>query len=214
MTLNATKEAKNEPEEAELVKQKVKHLGEEYEAEVEHLFRSYPNVMAHSFDGVRPSKFKVKHKFELKSDQLIFQRLRCLTPFHNEAVKKEAKRMLNAGITTPVELQWTSPIVLVPKKDGSTRFCVDYRILNAVMKRDRWPVPRVDGLFDEVQGSRVFTTIELFQSYWQIKIEESCKEMTTCICKYGKYQFEVMNFGLMNSRATFQSMMDNILANT
>ncbi len=81
--------------------------------------------------------------------------------------------MLNAGIKTPVESQWTSHIVLVTKKDGSTRFCIDYRRLNAVMKRDRWPVPRVDEIFDEIQGSRVFTTMDLFLGYWQIIVQRN-----------------------------------------
>ncbi len=98
----------------------------------------------------------MKHKFKLTSDQPIFQRLMRLRPAYNETVKKEVERMLNAGIITPVESQWTSPIVLVTKKEGSTWFCVDYRRLNAVMKRERWPVPRVDEIFDEVQGSIVF----------------------------------------------------------
>ena len=150
MTCDATKEAKNEPEEAELVRHKLEHMGEQSTAEVKHLFQSYPDVIAHAFDDVRPSKCKVNHKFELTSDQPIFWRLRRLPPAHIEAVKKEVERMLNAGTITPVESQWTSPIVLATKKDGSTRFCVGYRRLNAMMKRGRWPVPRVGKIFDEV----------------------------------------------------------------
>ncbi len=150
MTCDATKEAKNEPEEAELVRHKLEHMGEQSTAEVKHLFQSYPDVIAHAFDDVRPSKCKVKHMFELTSDQPIFRRLRRLPPAHNETFKKEVERMLNAGTITPVESQWTSPIVLATKKDGSTRFCVGYRRLNAMMKRGRWPVPRVGKIFDEV----------------------------------------------------------------
>ena len=103
--------------------------------------------------------------------------------------------------------------MIVTKKDGNPRFCVDYRKLNAVMKRDRWPMPRVDEIFDEIKGSSVFTTIDLFQGYWQIKMDESCKEKTTFVCRYGTYQFEVMPFGLMNAGATFQRMMDQMLVN-
>ena len=121
--------------------------------------------------------------------------------------------MFKAGIITPVESSWASPVVLTTKKYGSPRFCVDYRRLNAVMKRERWPMPRVDEIFDEINGSTVFTTNDLFQGYWQIKMEESCNEKTTIICRYGTFQFEVMPFGLMNSGATFQRMMDRILAN-
>ncbi len=121
--------------------------------------------------------------------------------------------MLTADIVTPVESPWTSTIVLATKKDGSSRFCIDYRKVNAVMKREGWPLPLIDEIFDEVKGSTVFTTLELFQGYWQIKMHESCKEMTNFICRYGTFQSEVMPFGLKNSGATFQRMMDNLLAN-
>ena len=97
------------------------------------------------------------------------------------------------------------------KKDGSSRFCVDFRKLNAVMKSDKWPVPCVEEIFDDLPGSSVFSTLDLFRGYWQIKIDDTCKEKTTFICKFGTYQFEVMPFGLKNSGATFQRMMDNIL---
>ncbi len=81
------------------------------------------------------------------------------------------------------------------------------------MHADRWPLPRVDEILDDMRGSSVFTTIDLFQGYWQIKMDETCKEKAAFICRYGTFQFEVMQFGLMNSQATFQRMMDRILLN-
>ena len=104
------------------VEDKVAHLSEEYAAEVKHLFQSYPDVIAYSFDEVRPSKCRTAHRFELTSDEPIFPKLRRLPPKFNDIVKKEVGHMLNAGIITPVEFSWTSPIVLVTKKDGSPRF--------------------------------------------------------------------------------------------
>ncbi len=71
----------------------------------------------------------------------------------------------------------------------------------------------MDAMIDEVRGSTVFTSLDLFQGYWKIKMHESCREMTTCICGHGKFQFEVMPFGLKNSIASFQSMKHNLLAN-
>ena len=108
--------------------------------------------------------------------------------------------MLKAGIITPVESAWTSPIVLATKNDGSSRFCIDLRKLNAVMKSGKWPVPCVEGIFDDLRGSSIFTTLDLFQGYWQIKMDETCKEKTTFICIFGTYQFEVMPFGLKKFR--------------
>ena len=81
------------------------------------------------------------------------------------------------------------------------------------MKSDKWPVPCVEKIFDDLRGSSIFTTLDLFQGYWQIKMDETCKEKTTFVCKFGTYQFEVMPFGLKNSGGTFQRMMDNILVN-
>ncbi len=81
----------------------------------------------------------------------------------------------------------TSPIVLVTKKYGSLRMSIDYWKLNAVIKRERWPLPLVDEIFDELKGSTVFTTPDLFQRYWQVKMHESCKEMTTFFCRFGTF---------------------------
>ncbi len=103
--------------------------------------------------------------------------------------------------------------MLATKKDGSTRFCIEYRKFNGVMKRDRWPLSLTDEIFDEVKGSTVFTTLDLFQGYWQLKMHDSCKDLTTFIYRYGTFQFEVMPFNLKNSGATFQRMMNNLLAN-
>ncbi len=99
------------------VEGKVAYLSEEYAAEVKHLFQSYPDVIAYSFDDGRPSKCKTTHRFELTSGKPMFQKFRRLTPKFNDIVKKEVDHMLTAGIITPVESSWTSPIVLVTKKD-------------------------------------------------------------------------------------------------
>ncbi len=136
-----------------------------------------------------------------------------MSPSHNDVVHKEIDRMLDAGIIIPVESSWTSPVVIATKKDGSPQFCVDYRKLNAAIHADRWPLPRVDEILDDMEGSSVFTTIDLFQGYWQIKMDETCKKKAAFICRYETFQFEVMSFGLMNSQATFQRMTDRILLN-
>ena len=81
------------------------------------------------------------------------------------------------------------------------------------MKSDKWPVPYVEEIFDDLRGSSIFTKLNLFEGCWLIKIHETCKEKTSFICKFGTYQFELMPFGLKNSGETFQRMMDNILVN-
>ena len=81
------------------------------------------------------------------------------------------------------------------------------------MHPDRWPLPRVDAILDDMRGSSVFTTINLFQGYWQIKMDETCKEKAAFISTYGTLQFEVMTFGIMISQATFQKMMVRLFLN-
>ena len=91
------------------------------------------------------------------------------------------------------------------------RFCVDYRTLNKVMKPDRWPLPKIKEILEDLCGSSYFTSLDIFSGYWQIQLDEQCKENTTFTSRFGTFQFEVMPLGLMNAPATFQRMMDSIL---
>ena len=167
-------------------------------------------MIAHCFDDLRPSRCEVAHKFELKLEESISKRLRRLTPAYSEIVKREVDRMLKAGIISQIESLLSSPIVFATKKDGSPRFCIDFRKLNAMMNSDIWPVPSVEEIFDDLRSSIFFSTLDLLQGYLQIEMDEICKEKATFICKFGTYKFEVMPFGLKNSDATLQRMMDNI----
>ena len=121
--------------------------------------------------------------------------------------------MLQAGIITPVESAWTSPIVLATKKDRNPRFCIDFRKLNPVMTNGKWPIPCLEEIFDDLRGSSVFTALEIFQGYKGIKMDEAWKEKTTFPCKFGTYQLELMAFGSRNSGVMFQRLMDNIIVN-
>ena len=121
--------------------------------------------------------------------------------------------MLSAGIITPSTSAWSFPVVIATKKDGKPRFCVDYRTLNQVMKPDRWPLPKIEVIFDDFEGANVFSTLDLFSGYWQVRMAAQCKEVTTFVCRYGTFKFEVMPFGLMNAPSIFQRMMDLIFRN-
>ena len=97
-----------------------------------------------------------------------------------------------------------SPVVMVPKKDSSTQFCIDYRKLNAVTKKDCHPLSRINDLLNSFQDSICFSTLDLASKYWQIEMDPLDKEKTAFITDYGIYEFNVMLFGLMNILATFQ----------
>ncbi len=106
---------------------------------------------------------------------------------------------------------WASPIVLVPKTDGSVRFCVDYRKVNAVSKFDAYPMPRVDELFDRLGTARFYSTLDLTKGYWQIPLSPLSKEKSAFTTPFGLHQFVTLPFGLFGAPATFQRLMDKIL---
>ena len=108
--------------EEDLVEEKLAYLDQRYTQEIKHLFRKYPEVIANSFDDVRPSKVDEKHSFELISEKPIFQKLRRLPPAYSDIVRNKVKRMLEAGIITPVESSWTSPVVLATKRTAFPGF--------------------------------------------------------------------------------------------
>ena len=121
--------------------------------------------------------------------------------------------MLDLGVIEASESPWASPIVLVQNKDGGVRFCVDYRKLNRVRKLDEFPLPRIDDTLEQLAGSRYFSTLDLASGgYWQIAMDSESKEKTTFTTYSGLFQFRKMPFGFVNAPATFQRLMEVVLA--
>lgn len=121
--------------------------------------------------------------------------------------------MLDNGLIRLSESPWTSPVVLVKKKNGKPRFCIDYRKLNNITKKDAYPLPRIDEMLDTLAGSKWFSTLDLASGYWQVQMHQEDREKTAFTTRYGIYEFNVMPFGLCNAPATFQRLMDRVYKN-
>ena len=130
---------------------------------------------------------------------------------YKDLVARELKEMEESGIIEPSTSEWVSPIVLVKKKDGSLRMCVDYRRLNSVTQIDAYPMPRIDDLIDQLGKARFITTLHLTRGYWQMPVAAGDQYKTAFTTPYGLYQFKVMPFGLCGAPASFQRLMDKIV---
>ena len=123
----------------------------------------------------------------------------------------ELKQMSEDGLIEESTSEWSSPLVIVKKKDGSNRICVDYRKVNAVTNFDAYPMPRIDEMLDKVGNAKYITTLDLAKGYWQVPMAREDKEKTAFSSPMGLYQFTVMPFGLSGAPATFQRLMDQTL---
>lgn len=120
--------------------------------------------------------------------------------------------MLENGIIEPSMSEWSFPCILVPKADGSMRFCTDFRRVNALTRDDSYPIPRIDDCIDLVGNAKFVTKIDLLKGYWQIPLTKRAKRIFSFVTHDGLYQYRVLPFGLRTAPATFQRLINNIIA--
>ena len=118
--------------------------------------------------------------------------------------------LLSKGFIRPSVSPWGAPVLFVKKKDGTMRICIDYRQLNKVTVKNKYPLSRIDDLFDQLQGASLFSKIDLRSGYHQLKIRASDIPKTTFRTRYGHYEFLVISFGLTNAPTAFMEMMNGV----
>ena len=125
---------------------------------------------------------------------------------------RQIDQMQTVGVVQPSASPWASPVVMVQKRDGTHRFCIDYWRLNAVTKADTYPLLRIDDLLDQLGQCHYFSTLDLASGYWQIRMSPTSREETAFVSPQGLYEFCVMPFGLTNVPAVFQRLMQRLVA--
>lgn len=154
----------------------------------------------------------VEHSIPLlENTRPIRQPPHRLGPEKEAEAERQIEDLLKRGFIEPAGGAWSSPVVLVRKKDGSWRFCIDYRRLNAVTRQDAYPLPRIDESLDALSGSKFFSTLDLVSGYWQVPLDADAQEKSAFSTRGGLWKWKVLPFGLTSAPATFQRLMEKVL---
>ena len=183
------------------------NLSTQQEQQLRSLRAEFPSV----FQSTPGRTTLVQHEIHLSSLAPIRQKAYRIPYSRRDQVKMEVDEMLAAGVVRPSKSAWASPIVLVEKKDGGIRFCVDYRKLNQASLFDAYPMPRIEEVFESIGNSIFISTLDLAKGYWQIPMAPESRDKTAFITPFGLFEFTVMPFGLHSAPATFQRTMNFVL---
>ena len=179
--------------------------------EVIKLLSKYSHIFSESDSDLGRSGI-IKHQIPTGEARPIKQPMRRIPVHLRDEVDQQIDRMLEENIIQPSTSPWASGIVIVKKKDGTSRFCVDYRRLNDVTIKDAYPLPRIDESLDQLAGSKWFSCLDLNSGFWQVEMHEDDKQKKAFTTRRGLYEFNVMLFGLTSAPATFERLMEVVLA--
>ncbi|KAI3706945.1 hypothetical protein L6452_25044 [Arctium lappa] len=174
------------------------------------IVREFPDVFPDDLPGLPPDR-QVEFRIDLVPGAApIAKAPYGLAPSEMQEMMAQLQELLEKGFIRPSSSPWGAPVLFVKKKDGTMRMCIDYRELNKATVKNRYPLPRIDDLFDQLQGAGCFSKIELRSGYHQVKVREDDVLKTAFRTRYGHYEFLVMPFGLTNAPAVFMDLMNRV----
>lgn len=160
-----------------------------------------------------PNKIKessIEMTITLSEDQKVFARPRRLPFVEKKIVKEQVEQWIEEGIVEPCSSAYASPVVVTRKKDGTPRICIDYRAMNRIVVKDRYPLPLIEDVLDRLQDSSVFSTLDLKNGFFHVPVSKESQKYTAFVTDNGQYQFRRVPFGLCNSPAVFQRFINEI----
>ena len=187
-------------------------LTDTQQAQLKSLIAEYRDIFALSPEELGRTGL-VQHRIDTGDHAPIRQRPYRVSDTQRGIIEEHVTDMLNRGIIQPSVSPWSSPIILVKKKDGTDRFVVDFRRLNSVTRKDSYPLPRIDDALDALNGTKYFSTMDLMSGYWQVEMDPDSREHTAFTTYGGLYEFLVLPFGLTNAPSTYQRLMECVLRN-
>ena len=176
-------------------------------AQVEDLLKSFPEVFT---DKLGRTNLLV-HDVELIDETPVRQRPYRTSPVKAKIMSEEVEFLVSEGLATPTEGEWASPCILVPKPDGSSRFCVDYRLCNKQIKSDAFPMPRLLDCIDQVGEAQYISKLDLLKGYWQVPLTPRARQVYSFVTGDGLFSFDVLPFGCKNAPACFQRLMTQVV---
>ncbi|GKA70460.1 putative reverse transcriptase domain-containing protein, partial [Tanacetum coccineum] len=174
------------------------------------IVQDFLEVIPEDLPGIPPAR-QVKFRIDLIPGAAPVARAPYrLAPSEMKELSDQLKELSDKGFIRPSSSPWGAPVLFVKKKDGSFRMCIDYRELNKLTVKNRYPLPRIDDLFDQLQGSSIYSKIDLRSGYHQLRVREEDIPKTAFRTRYGHYEFQVMPFGLTNAPAVFMDLMNRV----
>ena len=187
---------------------KLSHLKPSQRQDVLDLVHEYAQL----FPDVPSRTDMISHDVDVGDAPPIKQHPYRLNPTKAAYLDQEIQYLLDNDFIEPSQSSWSSPCILVPKPDGSYRMCTDYRKVNNLTKSDNFPIPRIDDCVDKIGNAKYVSKFDLLKGFWQIPLSERAKEISAFVTPRGLYQYKVMPFGMRNSPATFQRLINRIIS--